>query len=1198
MPTCNYCSSYSRIKLFIVSMCLAAASIVIAAEKETILQPLVKFDSSDAIKSCTFYAWGGEKQSKISLETASDGSYHSFLRLEYQKSSATLGSLVSGTPWQGFPITGFYLRYRVNSLDGRSQYQYNCTDGKEKWSYFNEMGLVRDGQWHLLQTRPGGWCKTKQRFDFKQLQSFALIFHGSGSVDIAEFGMIMEARNVVGSLAAPELIPIRYQDNAVVKVDGNIDEPVWSKALPLTLLDADGKPVVSGNTTQAMVTADAQGIYFAARCYKSDMAKLKADHHGNSVKIYEDESVEFSFDLNRTRKSFAKITVNANGCFGGIHNIPDGVKAASKRYNDRWETELFLPWNVFKQRHDIPFAAGINITRNCYDHEKIERSRLATPVWNDVAAFRLAIVDKTGGEFTTPPDFSLKRSNSGRYLIKPDGTEKNMTWWLNIATPGGETSSKTGKIDSSLPYIPVEFPVVRSGNYFFTLVVSNKDGQRRSVVEGTLAEQSISNLKALDIDDIALFPVPKIFVRGKEIIALPTEFKVHSVGNGLETCHQTLTDSLRDFYHINVITAPLAEAKLIIGLSDHPEIEQLLQSMKLDKEFGQVKYDGFAIAVTPAKMLIAARDKRGLFYGVNAWLDLVKMTSGDVGPARIVSARVIDWPRAEYRFFHQMMHSFYPARKYDVPFYEQMLLRFPMRFRYNGFLFEFGDFYRWQTVKMPNGNAWTADDFSKVIDFLNARYTPVMPSVQSHGHMDWWILKHDEAAFLREDGDKSVICTRHPDTYKILFGLYDEMWKQCGRNPEYAPKYFFTSLDEVRWKTFALPEDKRCRHCRGIPKNQIYLEHLKKLNTHINEHGAKMMMCTDMINEDHNGLNEFKCAEIRTEIPRDIVMCHWSTLDTRRIPQFKKEGFENWKLSTAYQEDRTGENMTHGYGFAVCTYHWWLNINRCETNNLYGLMAQAIYLNNCWNQLPANDREVWRETAKVYGTHLMRNWSRKPIPAAGNGFFTVDLRDVAMTPVSGKGSWFDCGKDNDLSQMDFKNDKIAGIPVDFAMKDGKNTCIRLDKTHPETTMTINQKAASLILLHAANVPPKDLDAFRNRKNNNDPLTGKTAAVYVVSYEDNTTAEFTANYGWNVGQWQIDPTLQRDIFGLYIADSRYLWSGKTERANRLNQSNDIAIYQYEWVNPYPGKNIKSLRLKAPDPLISYALLAVTGRKTAN
>ncbi len=572
-------------------------------------------------------------------------------------------------------------------------------------------------------------------------------------------------------------------------------------------------------------------------------------------------------------------------------------------------------------------------------------------------------------------------------------------------------------------------------------------------------------------------------------------------------------------------------------------------------------------------------------------LELIKMSSGDVGAPKVCKVKIIDWPRSKFRFFHHMMHGFYPRNKYKVDFFDKMLERFPMSFRFNGFLFEVGDYYKWKAANLGNSYSWSPKDYSQVVDFINCRYMPVMPSIQSLGHMKWWLFRGKRLKNLWESGCNDVLCTGNPDSYKLLFSLYNEDWNICSRNPEFKPKYFLVSLDEVRWK---VSPEKTCKYCQNISKKKIFLEHIKKLNSFINKKGAKMMMWTDMLTEEHNGLNEFKCSEILNQIPKNVIMCHWSNLDFPSINKFSKLGFDNWKFLTAYSESRVGEKDVKGYAFNVCTYHWWLSKTRCPSNSNYGLMAQALFLNNCWNSLPNDGSSIWRKNTRIYGNLLMRNWSRKPLLHAGKNLYTLDLSAIANTSVTGNKGWFGEGKNLDLSRVDFKVKQLAGIPVEFARVKDKVQCYIL--SHKSSgVITLEKKVASLILLHAAHLDPKKAKNYWNYKYYKDPLEGKKIVKYTVSYTDGSKSIFTINYGWNISEWRIDPLSKKEVFSKYLANARFVWEGQTPYAAQNNIGSDIAIYQYEWVNPFPGKTIQSISITALEPYVSYALLAISARE---
>jgi len=355
---------------------------------------------------------------------------------------------------------------------------------------------------------------------------------------------------------------------------------------------------------------------------------------------------------------------------------------------------------------------------------------------------------------------------------------------------------------------------------------------------------------------------------------------------------------------------------------------------------------------------------------------------------------------------------------------------------------------------------------------------------------------------------------------------------------------------------------------------------------------------------------------LRDQLPEQVVATGWDpTRDDPEVPKFTRNGNEVWKVMTGYRGvGRLNDQLVRGRGFLVANYHWWLSFARnLYTGGVYGPMAQALAANGAWNDFPDNDDSSWYETCRVYGKWLMHNWSRKPLPGAGEGFVEIELSAIADEAVAddvagdGKG-WFDEGSEKDLSQMDFNSKKIDGIPVRFARKGDTARCVMFRAGSTESReIQVGRRLGSLIVLHAANLPPQKAIELQEVLEG-DPERGLELIVFNVTYADGTSARFSVNYGWNVLNWRSDPVSYGGkrlynnryatfpgVFGKYLPDARSFWEGHTGEALKKKYPSDITIYQYEWPNPSPEKEIDSVEIRGQGaPHVSYALLAVTGR----
>ncbi len=1195
-------------------------STAIAGEPGCVLTPLVTFKDALSRNGWKANAWGGGRAEVVVRDSMGDRfTWH--LRMNCIKTRATLSNAglfaALRRSMRSRPITGFYLYYRTSGFDGTINMSYMCRKDGGTFAYLNSLGIKQDGKWHLLRVPLGGWNREKHLFRLDELAEIHWIFRGTGEFRIGEIGLLCSYRELPGILGpALKGMPVPRMRAFVINGEISGQESGDSATVTLSLPDRDDSRHCSvslpQDATRVFVGWTAKGIYCAARCFKNDMRKLKADFTENAERIWQDECVEFYFDPNRSMlpKRMKKYAINANGRIG-IANIRDRhaiPETAARKYDDRWEVEMFLPWTALGIKPAIPFALGFNATRTTYDNNKLsERMGWTTPVWNATKDFGILFVTAAGksDRAVGDGDCLLEYAGRGKYVIRGAGIAKGARYKFTLCSPSGELlRSGNGVLKDGKRELSFRFPVARSGYYPFGLLIHDGQGRVMDYAEGRISEQAPADWKALPVDHPALFPEPKQFELRSGFFGIRPGMKYDVVDDGLEFCGRTLCAELKRFYNISLEkSADPAAAEFILDLNlTSPAARMMVKANKLEADFAKIKHDGFMLFVSTDRILITAKEKRGILYGVNALLDLVKMTTGEVGEARVRAVKVVDYPDFGHRFWFHHMRGFIPAHKYDPVLYQLMLARIPLHFRYNGFFLELDDLYQWECAPVfgRNPRALCREEVRGMFDFIRAHYVPVMPALQSLGHMAW-LLEKKEYQYLREDDDRQTLCTGNPDSYKVLFGFYDELLKLCSEDPHYQPRYFVVQLDEVRWKTRATPEKKRCKYCRGIPKRDIYLAHIKKIAEYMKHRNVRPIMWSDMLMEEHNGLNEFKCVEIRDRIPRSMIMGHWSLVDYPGIPRFRKLGFENWKTATGYHVSRLHENMISGQMFLIWTYYWWLSHTRCGSQGSYGPMAQALYANACWNTFPDSDNSSWMKYTRQYGNWLMHNWSRKPLPGAGAGFHCLDItgivNDLVIDKQAGDGKgWFDYGDLRDLSLLDLRKRDTHNVPFRFAGQGADIAFLKFSaQQQAAVTLKVSKRVGSLILLHAADLRDRDLKEFRARKNYGDPLRGKPVAKYTVIYADGSSAEFRILFGWNIATWTYNPMRPADVFAKYVIDARAIVEGRTRFAVSRNLPEDVALYQYEWPNPRPGTEIESIRIESLGTRVAYGLLAVTARK---
>ena len=702
-------------------------------------------------------------------------------------------------------------------------------------------------------------------------------------------------------------------------------------------------------------------------------------------------------------------------------------------------------------------------------------------------------------------------------------------------------------------------------------------------------EPNDAGLPHVDSEAFALFPEPRIFRDTGKTVPLAVFGPTFRVSGDITSGPiDWFRREMKDFYGLDF--AESADAKIVFEVADATDIP----------DYDRIQFDGFAIDVSANRIRVAAKDPKGIVYGVHALCDMVKMATGDVGVPRVRLVQVVDWPRFGTRVFQDMIRCCKHAQKLDPRLYAEMLERFGIASRFNMLSMELGVYYRWSNLPPEvaiHEKAWTRDELDYVIARMNANAMCVYPWMNGLGHVKAFPLGSAAAAKrFGEDGNCEVLCNRNPETMALLFGTFAEYLDACSANPRFKPKYVYAGMDECRWQTDKVPPEERCRLCAGRAKNEVFLDQVTKINDWCRSCGVRMLMADDMIRAYHNGLNRFRCHEIEPRIPKDVIYGNWSSHDFIEIAETTAAGHENWKVLTGYKDDSLNDEYVSAYGLTCCVYNWWLTETR-RPNGPYGLMAQRILADQMWRRparrsvgdggTPTERIGDGLALVRRWGDFLLRNWSRKPIPSGTTRFESIDLSCFGKIALD--------------AELDVMAKDIGGIPVRIETKGGRVAAV--EATAEGVRIPVGRRAASIAFLQASTAGMSTFD----RTNYADELKGPLTASYEVEYEDGAREEVEIRFGWNALEW-LSPSTTFDTFQRYPADSRAIWTGKLTPAAReagkrikwkqLFEPDTAVANLWEWVNPHPEKKIAAFVLKRRSTDVRYALIALTLRGVAS
>jgi hypothetical protein len=215
----------------------------------------------------------------------------------------------------------------------------------------------------------------------------------------------------------------------------------------------------------------------------------------------------------------------------------------------------------------------------------------------------------------------------------------------------------------------------------------------------------------------------------------------------------------------------------------------------------------------------------------------------------------------------------------------------------------------------------------------------------------------------------------------------------------------------------------------------------------------------------------------------------------------------------------------------------------------------------------------------------MALYSVRPNPQASSEFVTLNFSELCNDSYSkAAAGWSIPGLPQGKSSMGF-------IPVLINPEKNSKNIIRGEEK--AITIPVNLKASSLIFMQTQYCPATKIKEFISssgpRKSGS--YHGLKTGIYTVNYMDNQTVAVYIRNVINCGNWQpFKGRVSSRLDNKYLIDTRYVWEGP-----KVN-GQETCLYQYEWVNPRPDAQIKSIDFSSMSTDATPYLFALTVRKT--
>ncbi|HTE23622.1 glycoside hydrolase family 20 zincin-like fold domain-containing protein, partial [Flavitalea sp.] len=313
----------------------------------------------------------------------------------------------------------------------------------------------------------------------------------------------------------------------------------------------------------------------------------------------------------------------------------------------------------------------------------------------------------------------------------------------------------------------------------------------------------------------SLIPAPQqCNLTGKNIL-IDKSWTISVVNNKCQKAVQRLHDGAGEFCDLKF--AASGNKKIILDLKPgnvkNTKIPEILQQQ------------AYQLEIAPELIKISANAEAGLFYGVQSLLQLLR-PSGD--SFSLPTGKLTDWPDLELRIMH-----------WDTKHHQDKLetlkryLDWAAFFKVNAVAFEIYDKYefpRHPVIGAPG--AFTKSEMLELTAYAHDRFIELIPNVQAPAHMAY-VLKHQEFAHLRADGNNYQACMCDEEAIQLIFDMFQDM---IDATP--GVKYFLVSTDEVYYAGIC---DKCKKEYNEENRSQAWVDFVKRANEWMQKRGRQVI---------------------------------------------------------------------------------------------------------------------------------------------------------------------------------------------------------------------------------------------------------------------------------------------------------------------------------------------------------------------
>lgn len=671
-----------------------------------------------------------------------------------------------------------------------------------------------------------------------------------------------------------------------------------------------------------------------------------------------------------------------------------------------------------------------------------------------------------------------------------------------------------------------------------------------------------------------------------------------------------LAHELADQWRLFVKTERLAKipagGKLIVmGTLDNALVRSCCSEAGLMEKVESLPAEGYVLHTDRRLVLIAARDGRGAFYGLQSLRQLVR---GRDLERRVRGVSIRDWPDKPFRG----IYLFVPGRNH-IPFFKRFVRDFMGLYKFNTLVMEMNacmrldchpelnagwvEFARDVNYSARNyplhpihemeqnsshqdagdGGILEKEEVADLAAWVRLHQIEFVPSLPSFTHSYYLLTGHRELAAVPEDKWPDIYCPSNPKSYDLVFEVYAEYLEVL------KPKSVHIGHDEL-----FVPIGTSL-HCKDKNIGELFGEDVRAIHNYLARKGVATQLWGDMLLESVRGRGpKMKRApdgwrystpggltpeQVQRLIPKDCLIYNWF---------WKNEPGQRVSAEANEAElDRMGFRQIFGNLEPVIEDY----AKRKKLATLLGGAASAWFATNevgFGKDLMATflgcSNTLW--TGQVIDGKALAGLVQSLLPtirAALSGITPPSRTEDVVVPID-ISNRFNAGDSLAIAKLDLSELAAASVAYkkmrfDLRSANGMRAIVvgtegrnKTGLPHGVDGISVAEAPTSLIFLHAAARPALNRESYRLIWDQED--TADLLGWYEVVYEDGLVIPVPIRYGVNILEWNWDERVSANDY-CYGADA-------VEVGKRVRER--VTFFAYEWINPRLGKVIREVRIK--------------------